>query len=112
MAETREERKFYQALECLFPFFEVAGVRSLAVFTVFSTTGVFLSFLWVRNCVENCHYLKTKQIIIIAFKAVCCVSHCHNPPVCQIQGLRYNFFRYVEMAETVQKSLYIAKANK
>jgi len=80
--------------------------------TVFSTTGVFLSFLYVRDCVENCHYLKTKQIVICAFKAVCCVSRCHNPPICQIQGLRYYTFRYMEMPETVQKSLYFAKANK
>lgn len=80
--------------------------------TMYSTTGVFLSFLFVRNCVENCHYLKTKQIVILAFKAVCRVSHCHNPPVCQIQGLRYNIFRYMEMPGTVQKSLYFSKANK
>lgn len=85
-------------------------MRSLA--TMFSTTEGFLPFLCVRNCLENCHYLKTKQTVILAFKAVCCLSHCHDPPVCQIQGLCYGIFTHMEMPETVQKSLYFAKANK
>lgn len=108
MTENRRERIFYQALDCLFSFFEVAGVRSLQCSPSSQPQGFFCHFC-VGNCVENCHYLKTKQIVVLTFKAVCCVSHCHNPPVCQIQTLCYNIFRYMEMPETLQNLFTLPK---